>query len=79
MCPACLATATWITGSAVSGGSLTAFIVKKFRAATASKEAASKTTASNKIGTQNQLEENYHGYQQHRNPAAESRSSNRMA
>jgi hypothetical protein len=48
MCPACLATATWIAGSAISGGSLTAFVVKKFQAATSSKAISSKTPASNK-------------------------------
>jgi nitrous oxide reductase accessory protein NosL len=44
MCPACIATAALILGSAISTGGMAAFAVKKFQ----SKNAAEKIAAQNK-------------------------------
>jgi hypothetical protein len=52
MCPACIASAAWVVGSAVSTGGVTALVVKTF-----GKKSAAKTDSAN-----SEPRSNDHGY-----------------
>jgi len=68
MCPACMATAAWIAGSAVSGGGLTVFFARTFRF----------KNGANDIATQNKSKENYDGNQHSRCTTSESGFAGRV-
>jgi hypothetical protein len=68
MCPACMATAAWIAGSAASGGGLIVFLARTFRF----------KNGANDIATQNKSKENYDGNQHSRYTASESGFAGRV-
>jgi hypothetical protein len=64
MCPACIATAALIAGSAVSTGGLTAMVFTKFKAKKFERKKFSAKNLGEKICTQTQGKENHDGHQQ---------------
>jgi hypothetical protein len=78
MCPACIATAVWIAGSAASGGGLTAFLARKFHL----KKLGAKKFCVKKIAHEsyqhNHSKENYDGNQHDRGTALESSFAGRV-
>ena len=78
MCPACIATAAWIAGSAASGGGLTAFVARKLHL----KKLGVKKLRVKKIAHEsyqpNHSKENYDGNQHNRSTAPESGFTGRV-